>query len=61
MKSKIQNMESGQGVDINAVLSMVEDFIKLNTIDSTQHQTQSSSNLAQPQPPGIYRVFFMYI
>nr|XP_040057277.1 polycystic kidney disease protein 1-like 2 isoform X1 [Gasterosteus aculeatus aculeatus] len=51
MKSKIQNMESGQGVDINAVLSMVEDFIKLNTIDSTQHQTQSSSNLAQPQPP----------
>ncbi|XP_062420899.1 polycystin-1-like protein 2 [Pungitius pungitius] len=53
MKSNIQNMESGQGVDVNAVLSMVEDFIKPNktTIDFTKHQMQSSSNLAQPQPP----------
>ncbi|KAM8855773.1 polycystin-1-like protein 2 [Spinachia spinachia] len=53
VKSNIQNMESGQGVDINAMLSVVEDFIKPNNTNFNvmQHQTQSPSNLAQPQPP----------
>nr|XP_033472921.1 polycystic kidney disease protein 1-like 2 [Epinephelus lanceolatus] len=43
----------GQQVDINAVLSVVEDFIKQNnkTSDTTQTKTQSFCNPVQPQLP----------
>ncbi|KAL7385772.1 hypothetical protein ABVT39_028164 [Epinephelus coioides] len=43
----------GQQVDINAVLSVVEDFIKQNnkTSDTTQTKTQSFCNPIQPQLP----------
>lgn len=46
----------GQQVDINAVLSVVEDFIKQNnkTSDTAQSKTQSFHNLVQPQLPGVY-------
>ncbi|XP_044072039.1 polycystic kidney disease protein 1-like 2 [Siniperca chuatsi] len=45
--------EPGQQVDINAVLSVVEDFIKQNnkTSDTAQSKNQSFHNLAQPQLP----------
>ncbi|XP_031725951.1 polycystic kidney disease protein 1-like 2 [Anarrhichthys ocellatus] len=57
VKSNIPSIESefgpGQQVDINAVLSMVEDFIKPNnkTPDAAQPKTQSFGNLVQPQLP----------
>ncbi|KAM6955775.1 polycystin-1-like protein 2 [Lycodopsis pacificus] len=57
VKSNIPSTESefgpGQQVDINAVLSVVEDFIKPNnkTPDAAQPKTQSFGNLVQPQLP----------
>ncbi|KAI3355885.1 hypothetical protein L3Q82_004435 [Scortum barcoo] len=54
MKTNIPGTEFGPGqqVDISAVLSVVEDFIKQNkTSDTAQSVTQSSDNLAQPQLP----------
>lgn len=58
VKSNIPCIEFGPGqhVDINAVLSVVEDFIKQNikTSDTSQVKTQSSHDLGQPQLPGVY-------
>ncbi|XP_078118997.1 polycystin-1-like protein 2 [Sander vitreus] len=57
VKSNIPCTESefgpGQPVDINAVLSVVEDFIKQNhkASDTAQPRTPSSGNLVQPQLP----------
>ncbi|XP_054471700.1 polycystic kidney disease protein 1-like 2 [Anoplopoma fimbria] len=57
LKSNIPCTESefgpGQHVDINAVLSVVEDFIKSNnkTVDTAQPKSQSFGNLVQPQLP----------
>ncbi|XP_039674212.1 polycystic kidney disease protein 1-like 2 [Perca fluviatilis] len=57
VKSNIPCTESkfgpGQPVDINAVLSVVEDFIKQNhkASDTAQPKTLSSGNLVQPQLP----------
>ncbi|XP_034549878.1 polycystic kidney disease protein 1-like 2 [Notolabrus celidotus] len=55
VKSNIPSKEPefgpGQHVDINAVLSVVEDFIKQNnkTCDSTHSNTQNFHNAIQPQ------------
>ncbi|XP_028446278.1 polycystic kidney disease protein 1-like 2 [Perca flavescens] len=57
VKSNIPCIESevgpGQPVDINAVLSVVEDFIKQNhkASNNAQPKTLSSGNLVQPQLP----------
>ncbi|XP_035860041.1 polycystic kidney disease protein 1-like 2 [Sander lucioperca] len=57
VKSNIPCTESefgpGHPVDINAVLSVVEDFIKQNykASDTAQPRTPSSGNLVQPQLP----------
>uniref|UniRef100_A0A3B4U890 Leptin n=1 Tax=Seriola dumerili TaxID=41447 RepID=A0A3B4U890_SERDU len=47
----------GQQVDINAVLSVVEDFIRQSnkSSDSAQSKTQRFSNLVQPQLPGLLK------
>ncbi|XP_045910422.1 polycystic kidney disease protein 1-like 2 [Micropterus dolomieu] len=61
VKSNKQCLESelrpGQQVDIHAVLSVVEDFIKQNnkTCDTAQSKSSSFQILAQPQLPGSAR------
>lgn len=65
VKSNIPCTESEFGpgqVDINAVLAVVEDFIKQNnkTSDTAQSKTQSFHNLVQPQLTGMRLLWIVH-
>lgn len=55
VKSNIPcQLEPGQQVDINDVLSVLEDFIRQNNKKNSENTQSKTTGVTQPQIPGVF-------